>query len=65
MRILLILAMAGLFSLPRGVVAQEEAKAARQRARKKGRKAKADDGGKLKYAEAFRVMTLVDQPQES
>jgi len=30
-----------------------------------GQKPKADAGGKLKYAEAFRVMTLVDQPQES
>jgi LmbE family N-acetylglucosaminyl deacetylase len=45
--------------------AQEEAKAFRKRAKKAGQKAKADDGGKLKYAEAFRVMTLVDQPQES
>ena len=45
--------------------AQEEAKAARKRAKKKGEKAKADDGGKLQYAEVFRVMTLVDQPQES
>ena len=45
--------------------AQEEAKDFRKRAKKKGQKAKADDGGKLKYAEAFRVMTLVDQPQES
>ena len=45
--------------------AQEEAKAARKRAKKKGQKAKADDGGKLQYAEAYRVMTLVDQPQES
>jgi hypothetical protein len=45
--------------------AQEEAKAFRKRAQKKGRTAKADDGGKLQYAEAFRVMTLVDQPQES
>jgi LmbE family N-acetylglucosaminyl deacetylase len=45
--------------------AQEEAKAARKRAKKKGEKAKADDGSKLQYAEVFRVMTLVDQPQES
>jgi LmbE family N-acetylglucosaminyl deacetylase len=45
--------------------AQEEAKAARKRAKKNGQKAKADDGGKLQYAEVFRVMTLVDQPQES
>jgi LmbE family N-acetylglucosaminyl deacetylase len=45
--------------------AQEEAKAFRKRMKKKGQKAKADDGGKLTYAEAFRVMTLVDQPQES
>ncbi len=45
--------------------AQEEAKTARKRARKKGEKVKADDGGKLRYAEVFRVMTLVDQPQES
>jgi LmbE family N-acetylglucosaminyl deacetylase len=45
--------------------AQEEAKAARKRAKKKGQKAKADGGGKLQYAETFRVMTLVDQPQES
>jgi LmbE family N-acetylglucosaminyl deacetylase len=45
--------------------AQEEAKAARKQAKKKGQKAKADDGGKLQFAEVFRVMTLVDQPQES
>ena len=45
--------------------AQEEARDFRRRAKKKGQKAKADDGGKLQYAEAFRVMTLVDQPQES
>ncbi len=45
--------------------AREEAKAARKRAKKNGQKIKADDGRKLKYAEAFRVMTLVDQPQES
>ena len=45
--------------------AQEEAKAFRKRAKKKGQKAKADDGGKLKFAEVFHVMTLVDQPQES
>jgi LmbE family N-acetylglucosaminyl deacetylase len=45
--------------------AQEEAKEFRKRMKKKGQKAKADNGGKLKYAEAFRVMTLVDQPQES
>ena len=45
--------------------AREEAKEYRRRAKKNGQKAKADDGGKLKYAEAFRVMTLVDQPQES
>jgi LmbE family N-acetylglucosaminyl deacetylase len=45
--------------------AQEEAKECRKRAKKRGQKTKADDGGKLKYAEAFLVMTLVDQPQES
>lgn len=45
--------------------AQEEAKDFRKRMKKKSLKAKADDGGKLKYAEAFRVMTLVDQPPES
>jgi hypothetical protein len=45
--------------------AQEEAKEFRMRMKKNGHKMKADDGGKLKYAEAFRVMTLVDQPQES
>jgi LmbE family N-acetylglucosaminyl deacetylase len=45
--------------------AQEEAKAARKRAKKQGQKIKADAGGKLQYAEAYRVMTLVDQPQES
>lgn len=45
--------------------AREEAKDFRQRMKKKDQKARADDGGKLKYAEAFRVMTLVDQPQES
>ena len=45
--------------------AQEEAKACRKRMKKKGQKVKADDGGKLQRVEAFRVMTLVDQPQES
>lgn len=45
--------------------AQEEAKEYRQKSKKNGQKAKADGGGKLKYAEAFRVMTLIDQPQES
>lgn len=45
--------------------AQEEAQAFRKRVKKKGQKAQADDGGKLQYAEAYRVMTLVDQPQES
>ncbi len=45
--------------------AQEEAREFRKRMKKNGQKMKADDGGKLKYAEAFRVMTLVDQPQES
>ena len=45
--------------------AQEEAKAARKRAKKQSQKAKADDGSKLQYAEVYRVMTLVDQPQES
>ena len=45
--------------------ATEEAKAYRRRRKKKGVKAKADDGGKLRCAETFRVMTLVDQPQES
>jgi LmbE family N-acetylglucosaminyl deacetylase len=45
--------------------AQEEAKEFRQRMKKQGQKIKADEGGKLKYAEAYRVMTLVDQPQES
>ncbi len=45
--------------------AQGEAKAARKLAKTKGQKAKADDGRKLQYAEVFRVMTLVDQPQES
>jgi LmbE family N-acetylglucosaminyl deacetylase len=45
--------------------AQEEAKEFRKRVKQQGQKAKADAGGKLKFAEAFRVMTLVDQPQES
>ena len=45
--------------------AKEEAKEFRKRMKKNGQKIKADDGGKLKYAEAFRVMTLIDQPQES
>ena len=36
--------------------AREEAKETRKRAKQKGQ---------LKYAEAFRVMTLVEQPQES
>ena len=45
--------------------AQDEAKAFRRRMKKKGQKAVSDDGGKLKCAEVYRVMTLVDQPQES
>jgi LmbE family N-acetylglucosaminyl deacetylase len=45
--------------------ATEEAKAYRKRMKKQGVKVKADDGGKLKRVETFRVMTLVDQPQES
>ncbi len=48
-----------------GQWAREEAKASRKRAKQNGQKLKTDAGGKLKYAEAFRVMTLVDQPQES
>ena len=45
--------------------AKGEAKAFRKRQKKQGVKVRADDGGKLKYAETFRVMTLVDNPQES
>lgn len=45
--------------------AKEEAKAFRKRMKAKDVKVKADDGGKLKRVETFRVMTLVDQPQES
>ncbi len=45
--------------------AQEEARAFRKRMKKNSQKVKADDGGKLRQAEVFRVMTLVDQPQES
>jgi hypothetical protein len=45
--------------------AKEEAKAFRTRMKAKGVKVQADDGGKLKRVETFRVMTLVDQPQES
>ena len=45
--------------------AKDEAKAFRKRQKKQGVKVRADDGGKLKYAETFRVMTLVDNPQES
>jgi LmbE family N-acetylglucosaminyl deacetylase len=45
--------------------AKEEAKDFRKRLKKAGKKVRGDDSRKLKYAEAFRVMTLVDQPQES
>ena len=45
--------------------AKDEAKAFRKRQKKQGVKVRADDGGKLQYAETFRVMTLVDNPQES
>ncbi len=45
--------------------ATEEAKAFRKRMKKQGVKVKADDGSKLTCVETFRVMTLVDQPQES
>jgi LmbE family N-acetylglucosaminyl deacetylase len=45
--------------------AKDEAKAYRRRMKKRDVKVKADDGGKLKRVETFRVMTLVEQPQES
>ena len=45
--------------------ATAEAKAFRKRMKKQGVKVKADDGSKLTCVETFRVMTLVDQPQES